>query len=80
MSQTCRRKLIIEVDSHKVSVLVDNKPLRYYSGDLNGNLYTRELINLRDTETKLFRYEDDRYSVEVDAVLNIFKHFKSFFF
>lgn len=65
MSSTCRRELVIEVDNNKVSVYVDQQPLRYYSGDMNGNLYTREPIDLPNTETKLFVQEG--YSIEVGS-------------
>lgn len=65
MSSNSRRSLIIEVDSNDVKVFADYKPLTYYGGNFIGNSYTREQIDLSNTETKLFRQGGDTHSVEV---------------
>lgn len=63
MDLTCRREMVIEVTSNKITVYIDHKTLRCLGGDLLSN---RDLIDLSNTETKLFRQEDDRYSIEMD--------------
>lgn len=78
MSSTCRRELVIEVDNYKVSVHIDQKPLRYYNVD--ANLYTnRESIDLSNTETKLFIQEGNGYSVEVGSKFVLKILFKKLF-
>lgn len=69
MGSTGRRRLVIEVESNEVSVFADHNPLKYYGGNFNENSYTREQIDLSNTETKLFRQGGDRYSVEVKILL-----------
>lgn len=65
MGFTSRRSLRIEIDSNEVNVFADHKPLKYYGGNFNGNSYTREQIDLSNTETKLFRQGGESYSIEV---------------
>lgn len=74
MGSTSRRRLVIEVASNEVNIFADHKPLKYYDGNFNGNSFTREQIDLSNTETKLFRQGGDRYSVEVKCYsLNFLK-------
>lgn len=77
MSSNSRRKLVIDVDSNEVKVFADYKPLTYYGGNFNGNSYTREQIDLSNSETKLFRQGGDRHSVEVTHYLRISKKNKT---
>lgn len=55
--------MIIEVNSNKVTVYIDHKTLRSAGSDLSTD---RNPIDISNTETKLFRQEDGRYSIEMD--------------
>lgn len=67
MSLTCRREMVIEVQSNKITVYIDHKTLRCVGGDLNGSPSSRDLVDLANSETKLFRQEDNRFSIEMDV-------------
>lgn len=55
--------MVIEVTSNKITVYIDHKALRCVGGDLSSN---RDFIDLSNTETKLFRQQDNRFSIEMD--------------
>lgn len=65
INSTCLRKLLINVEDDKVSVFIDNEPLRYYTGEMFGRINNVKTIDISETETKLLRLVDDRGSVEV---------------
>lgn len=66
MSLTCRRELVIVVDDGKVTVYADHQSLRCISGDLSDLSSNRKLIDFSNTETKLFRQDDNEISIEMD--------------
>lgn len=76
MCLTSRREMIIEFTSNKITVYIDNKTLRSTEEDLSSN---RDLIDLSNTETKLFRQENNLYSIQMDIErFNVFTDQSSF--
>lgn len=63
MSLTCRREMIIEVSSNKITVYIDHKTLRCAGSDFTT---IKDPIDISNTVTKLFRQEDDTFSIEMD--------------